>query len=157
MAQPVQKATFAAGCFWQVQAALSRLPGVLSTRAGYTGGTLPNPSYEAACTGDTGHAEAVEITFGALRISYEELLSVFFESHDSTTLNRQGPDIGTQYRSAIFCHDSRQAALPEEARAMLQRSGRFSSAIVTGIAMAGNFYQAEDYHQHFVERRGRKA
>ncbi len=146
------KATFGAGCFWGVEAAYRQIQGVLSTAVGYSGGTAPNPTYEQVCTGRTGHAEVVEVTFDPERVSYEELLEVFWENHDPTTPNRQGPDIGTQYRSAIFFHDADQEAA---ARASLEKAqARFRRPIVTQIEPASEFYVAEDYHQQYLEKRG---
>lgn len=146
------KATFGAGCFWGVEAAYRQIQGVLSTAVGYSGGTAANPTYEQVCTGRTGHAEVVEVTFDPQRVSYEELLEVFWENHDPTTLNRQGPDIGTQYRSAIFFHDAEQEAA---ARASLEKAqARFRRPIVTQMEPASDFYVAEDYHQQYLEKRG---
>jgi peptide-methionine (S)-S-oxide reductase len=147
-------ATFAAGCFWGVEADFQTLPGVVSTRVGYVGGHTENPTYEQVCSKNTGHAEAVEIMFDSNMITYEALLSVFWECHDPTTLNRQGPDIGSQYRSAIFTHSQAQwdtAILSKEEQ---NRSGRFSSPIVTEITAAPVFYPAEAYHQQYVQKRG---
>ncbi len=148
------KATFAAGCFWGVEEMFRRLPGVLSTRVGYTGGRMENPTYEDVCTDDTGHAEAVEIDYDPTKITYEQLLNVFWDNHDSTTLNRQGPDWGTQYRSAIFFHSPEQKASAEASKDALERSGRFRNRIVTEIVPAVTFYPAEDYHQQYLEKRG---
>jgi peptide-methionine (S)-S-oxide reductase len=148
------QATFAAGCFWGVEAAFRRVPGVLSTRAGYIGGSVPNPSYEEVCSHRTGHAEAVEVDYDAARVSYDELLKVFWEEHDPTQLNRQGPDVGDQYRSAIFVHDAEQEAAAQASKARLAQSGRFHRPIVTQIAPAPTFYPAEDYHQQYLEKQG---
>jgi peptide-methionine (S)-S-oxide reductase len=147
-------ATFAAGCFWGVEAAFRRVPGVLSTRAGYIGGSVPNPSYEQVCGHRTGHAEAVEVDYDPARVSYDELLTVFWEEHDPTQLNRQGPDVGDQYRSAIFVHDDEQEAAAQASKARLAQSDRFRRPIVTQIAAAPTFYPAEDYHQQYLEKRG---
>ncbi len=147
-------ATFAAGCFWGVEAAFRRVPGVLSTRAGYIGGSVPNPSYEQVCSHRTGHAEAVEVDYDPARVSYDELLKVFWEEHDPTQLNRQGPDVGDQYRSAIFVHDAEQEAAAQASKARLAQSGRFRRPIVTQITPAPTFYPAEDYHQQFLEKQG---
>lgn len=151
-----EKATFAAGCFWGVEASFRRVKGVTSTRVGYTGGTTPGPTYEDVCTGKTGHAEAVEVEFDPAAVSYGQLLEVFWNIHDPTTPNRQGPDRGTQYRSAVFYHGEAQRAAATESRDSLQASGRFGGArIVTELVPAGTFYQAEDYHQRYLEKRGR--
>ena len=149
-------ATFAAGCFWGVEAAFRRLDGVLSTAVGYTGGHTVDPSYQDVCSGQTGHAEAVRVTFDPVRISYEQLLDVFWAVHDPTQLNRQGPDIGTQYRSAVFTHGPEQ---DEAARASLSRQAETLGGrkIVTEIVPAEAFYMAEDYHQQYLEKRGRAA
>lgn len=151
-----ERATFAAGCFWGVEASFRRVKGVLSTRVGYTGGTTDHPTYAEVCTGRTGHAEAVEITYDPAVISYRELLDIFWSIHDPTELNRQGPDIGTNYRSAIFTHSGEQKRLAEESRDRLQASGRFGSRrIVTEIVPAGIFWPAEEYHQQYFEKQGR--
>ena len=148
------KATFAAGCFWGVEATFRQLPGVISTRVGYTGGKLTNPSYEDVCTDATGHAEAVEVDYDPAKLSYDKLLDVFWENHDPTQLNRQGPDWGTQYRSAIFFHDPQQEAAALASKEKLGKSGRYSKPIVTQIVPAVTFYPAEDYHQQYLEKRG---
>jgi peptide-methionine (S)-S-oxide reductase len=147
-----KKATFGAGCFWGVEAAFRMVQGVKSTSVGYLGGTTPNPTYEEVCTNGTGHAEVVEVIYDPDRVSYDDLLHVFWENHDPTTLNRQGPDVGTQYRSAIFFHDDDQqlAAL----RSKAQRQTQLSRPIVTEITPASEFYVAEDYHQQYLEKRG---
>ena len=149
-----KKATFGAGCFWGVEAAYRQLPGVLSTRVGYLGGSLENPTYRDVCSGRTGHAEVVEVTYDGDRLSYDDLLTVFWDNHNPTTLNRQGPDIGTQYRSAIFYHDEEQKALAEASKEEREHSGRYLTAIVTEITPASTFYEAEDYHQQYLEKRG---
>ena len=149
-----EKATFAAGCFWQVEAAFRQVRGVVQTQVGYTGGNLEHPSYEDVCRGSTGHAEAVEVIFDPTRVGYEELLEVFWTNHDPTTPNRQGPDVGTQYRSAIFVHDEAQAKAALASRERLEASGTFRRPIVTEITGASAFYPAEDYHQQYLERRG---
>lgn len=149
-----EKATFGAGCFWGVEAAFRQLPGVVDTSVGYLGGTLLNPSYRDVCTGKTGHAEVVQVTYDPQRTSYEQLLSLFWELHDPTTLNRQGPDVGTQYRSAVFYHSPQQAALANESKAQLEQAKRFRRPIVTEIAPASVFYPAEDYHQRYLEKQG---
>ena len=145
-------ATFAAGCFWGVEAAFRQIKGVKSTRVGYSNGNMKNPSYEDVCTDETGHAEAVEITFDPKKVKYEDLLKVFWQNHDPTQLNRQGPDVGTQYRSAIFYHNvkQKQAALNSIKEEQKKRKNR----IMTEIKKAAEFYQAEDYHQQYLEKRG---
>jgi peptide methionine sulfoxide reductase msrA/msrB len=151
-----QKATFAAGCFWGVESAFRDLigEGVISTRVGYTGGHFANPSYEDVCSDKTGHAESVEVTFDPKQMSYKKLLDTFSSIHDPTTPNRQGPDYGSQYRSAIFYHTPEQKKLAEESKRQLEASGRYKSKIVTEIAAAGVFYPAEEYHQRYFEKRG---
>ncbi len=151
----VEKATFAAGCFWGVEEAFRKLPGVSSTRVGYTGGWTDNPTYEGVCTGETGHAEAVEVTFDPSVITYHQLLNHFWEIHDPTTLNRQGWDVGTQYRSAIFVHNEKQRKEAEESRRQLETSGRYRDPIVTEIVEAKEFWPAEEYHQRFYQQRRR--
>jgi peptide-methionine (S)-S-oxide reductase len=148
------KATFAAGCFWGVEAMFRQLSGVTSTRVGYTGGNYANPTYHDVCTDRTGHAEAVEVDYDPAKLSYEELLNVFWENHDPTQLNRQGPDSGSQYRSAIFFHSPEQEAAAKVSKDALARSGRFSKPVVTQIVPATTFYEAEDYHQQYLEKRG---
>jgi peptide-methionine (S)-S-oxide reductase len=148
------KATFAAGCFWGVEEAFRQMKGVTSTTVGYTGGTTKNPSYKDVCSGATGHAEAVEVEFDPAQVSYRELLAAFFQNHNPTTLNSQGPDFGTQYRSAIFYHDAEQEAAAREAVAALEKSGVFKRPIVTQIQPAGPFYPAEEYHQQYLAKRG---
>jgi len=151
------KATFAAGCFWGVEEAFRQIKGVTSTTVGYTGGTLKNPTYEDVCRGRTGHAEAVEVDFDPAVVSYEQLLSVFWQSHDPTTVNRQGPDVGTQYRSAIFFHDAAQETSARGSKTVLEKMNVFKRPIVTEIAAATDFYRAEDYHQQYLEKRGAKS
>jgi peptide-methionine (S)-S-oxide reductase len=148
------KATFAAGCFWGVEDAFRQLKGVMGTAVGYTGGTKVNPSYKDVCTGTTGHAEAVEVEFNPNEISYLELLATFWKSHDPTTMNRQGPDVGTQYRSAIFFHDAEQEKEARDSKALLEKEGVFKRPIVTQILPASTFYRAEDYHQQYFEKQG---
>jgi len=150
----MEKGTFAAGCFWGVEEAFRQVKGVVSTAVGYTGGSFKDPTYKDVCSGKTGHAEAVEIEYDPSRVSYEELLSVFWENHDPTTLNRQGPDIGTQYRSAIFFHTPEQKAAAIASKENLQKSGRYKNPISTEITPASRFYRAEDYHQQYFEKRG---
>ena len=154
MSEKLEKATFAAGCFWGVEEAFRRVPGVVKTRVGYTGGHTPNPTYQEVCTGETGHAEAVEVTYDPRVVSYERLLEVFWSIHDPTSLNRQGWDVGTQYRSAIFYHTQEQAQVARSSRARLEASGKYKDPIVTEIVPAGPFYPAEEYHQGYYEKRG---
>lgn len=147
-----ETATFGAGCFWGVEAIFRRLAGVKSTQVGYMGGSVPNATYEQVCTDRTGHAEVLEVTFDPKVISYHDLLEVFWNNHNPTTLNRQGPDVGTQYRSAIFYHSPEQKKEAEESRAAAQT--RFPRPIVTEIAPAREFWRAEEYHQQYLEKRG---
>ncbi|MBU3759780.1 MAG: peptide-methionine (S)-S-oxide reductase MsrA [Candidatus Omnitrophica bacterium] len=149
-----QTAVFGAGCFWGVEETFRRLGGVLSTEAGYAGGAIENPSYEQVCSGHTGHAEAVRIVFDAERINYPELLSVFWRSHDPTTLNRQGPDVGDQYRSVIFFMTPEQEVLAKKSREIVERSGAWPRPIVTEITRFSNFFRAEEYHQQYLAKRG---
>ena len=149
-----QVATLAGGCFWCLEAVFDRLQGVQSVESGYTGGQGPNPSYEAVCEGTTGHAEAVRVTFDPSAVSYEELLEVFFAIHDPTQLNRQGNDVGTQYRSAIFFHDAEQERMARNVVARLAQDKVFSHPIVTQIVPAGPFYVAEQHHQEYYDRVG---
>ena len=146
------KATFGAGCFWHVEDLLGKTKGVKSTQVGYTGGQLVNPTYEEVCTDKTGHAEAVEVEYDPNEISYEELLDVFWNNHNPTTLNRQGPDMGIQYRSAIFYHDDEQKAIAEKSKQTLGKSGKFENPIVTEIVPAPLFYKAEEYHQKYFKK-----
>jgi peptide-methionine (S)-S-oxide reductase len=150
----MEKATFAAGCFWGVEASFRQLPGVVSTRVGYTGGTIERPTYRDVCTDRTGHAEAVEVTYDPARVSYNELLKVFWENHDPTTLNRQGPDVGTQYRSAIFYHNPEQEAAARASRQELERLRVYRRPVVTQIVPATEFWEAEEYHQQYLEKKG---
>ena len=151
-----ETATFAAGCFWGVEAAFRTVKGVLSTRVGYTGGTTEHPTYQEVCTGRTGHTEAVEIVFDPAMVTYRELLDLFWSIHDPTQLNRQGPDIGTNYRSAIFYHSPEQKREADESKERLLASGRFGSRrIVTEIVPAAVFWPAEEYHQQYFEKQGR--
>ena len=148
------KATFGAGCFWHVEDLLSKTKGVNSTAVGYIGGQLPDPTYEEVCTDKTGHAEAVEVEFNPDEISYEELLDVFWKNHNPTTLNRQGPDVGNQYRSAIFCHNSEQENTAKEVKEKLNPFAQktFGSDIVTEIKSSSKFYRAEEYHQKYFQK-----
>jgi peptide-methionine (S)-S-oxide reductase len=148
------KATFAAGCFWGVEDAFRQVKGVTSTAVGYTGGHTQDPTYTQVCGDGTGHAEAVDVEFDPAKVSYRELLAVFFQNHDPTQLNRQGPDYGSQYRSAIFFHDAQQEAEAQEAKAALEKAGIFKKPIVTQIVAAPQFYRAEDYHQQYFEKQG---
>jgi peptide-methionine (S)-S-oxide reductase len=150
-----KKATFGAGCFWGVEAAFRQVEGVTQTRVGYSGGTLENPSYEDVCSHTTGHAEVVEVTYDPERVAYEQLLDVFWGKHDPTQLNRQGWDVGDQYRSAIFFHDEDQHEAASRAKAREQ--ARWSAPIVTQVEPAQTFYEAEDYHQRYLEKQGRSS
>ncbi len=150
----MEKATFGAGCFWGVEAEFRQVKGVVSTAVGYEGGTSLNPSYRDVCSHKTGHAEVVEVDYDPSRVSYEELLKVFWENHDPTTLNRQGPDFGSQYRSVIFYHTPQQQAAAEASKEKLASNGRYRRSIVTQIVPASIFYRAEDYHQQYLEKRG---
>ena len=153
----MEKATFAAGCFWGVESAFRAIAGVASTRVGYIGGTLEKPTYKDVCTDRTGHAEAVEVSYDPTRVSYDELLNVFWKNHDPTTLNRQGPDVGTQYRSAIFYHGAGQESAARASKDRLEKSGAYKRPIVTEIIPASQFWQAEEYHQQYLEKRGMAA
>jgi len=148
------KATFGAGCFWHVEDLLSKTKGVKSTKVGYIGGQLPNPTYEEVCTDQTGHAEAVEIEYDPDEISFEELLNVFWNNHNPTTLNRQGPDVGIQYRSAIFYHNDEQKEIAEKSKQTLDTSKRYDNPAVTQIVPAPTFYNAEEYHQKYFKKHG---
>jgi peptide-methionine (S)-S-oxide reductase len=150
----MEKATFGAGCFWGVEAAFRQIKGVISTAVGYSGGSYEDPTYRDVCTGRTGHAEVVQVVYDPARVSYEDLLRVFWENHNPTTLNRQGPDVGTQYRSAIFYHNPEQEAAALASKASLESSGRYRNRIVTEVTPASDFYPAEDYHQQYLEKRG---
>lgn len=150
----MEKATFGAGCFWGVESAFRQVDGVVSTAVGYMGGTLKNPTYKDVCTGGTGHAEVVHVEYDPAKVSYEELLKVFWANHDPTTKNRQGPDIGTQYRSVIFFHTPQQEAAAKASKERLDREGVYRRPIVTEIVPAPEFYRAEDYHQQYLEKRG---
>jgi peptide-methionine (S)-S-oxide reductase len=148
-------ATFGAGCFWGVETAFSKQNGVVSTAVGYMGGTLKNPTYQDVCTGQTGHAEVVQVTYDPSKVSYDQLLAVFWSIHDPTQLNRQGPDIGTNYRSVIFYHDAEQGKLARKSKEVMETSGIFRfGKIMTAIMPAPEFYRAEEYHQHYHEKHG---
>ena len=151
------QATFAAGCFWGIEAAFRRVEGVTATQVGYTGGATDVPTNEQVCSGRTGHAEAVRVTFDPGLVGYAELLGVFYSIHDATQLNRQGADVGTQYRSAVFFHDAEQEATARELKAEQQASGRWGGEIVTEIVPAGAFHPAEDYHQQYLAKHGQDA
>ena len=150
----MEKATFGAGCFWGVEAAFRKQKGVKTTAAGYMGGQKENPTYEDVCTDKTGHAEVVQVEFDTAAVSYELLLDIFWKSHNPTQLNRQGPDIGTQYRSAVFYHTEAQKKAAEASKVALANSGKYKTPIVTEISPARTFYKAEDYHQQYLEKRG---
>lgn len=149
-----EKATFAAGCFWGVEEAFRQVPGVLATQVGYTGGHTPNPTYPQVCSDTTGHAEAVQIVFDPAQVSYEQLLEVFWNIHDPTQVNRQGPDIGSQYRSAIFYHSPEQEAAARASKLRLEQAGRLHRPIATEIVPAQQFWRAEEYHQQYFAKRG---
>ncbi len=150
----MELATFGAGCFWGVESAFRQIPGVIDVKVGYAGGTVDNPTYKQVCTDRTGHAEVTQVTFDPSVVSYDTLLDAFWNMHDPTTLNRQGPDVGTQYRSAIFFHSPEQEAAAKASVAKLTASGRFKRPIVTQIAPAPQFYPAEEYHQRYFEKQG---
>lgn len=150
----MEKATFGAGCFWHVEEAFRHLKGVTSTTVGYTGGTLKNPTYEDVCTDKTGHAEVVEITYHPEQISYTKLLNIFWDIHDPTTKNRQGPDVGTQYRSVIFYHTLEQKTLAETSKKKLEQLKKYNKKIMTEITKATTFYPAEEYHQQYLAKHG---
>jgi len=149
-----ETAMFAAGCFWHVEAVFTETPGVISTTVGYTGGTTENPTYKMVCTDKTGHAETVQVVFDPNRISYAQLLDVFWGLHDPTQLNRQGPDVGSQYRSVIFYYNEQQRQAALDSKAKLGASGKFSRLVVTQIVPAGDFYRAEEYHQQYYKKHG---
>jgi len=150
----MEKATFGAGCFWGVESFFREVPGVTDVASGYAGGQVENPTYRQVCTDTTGHAEVVEVTFDPAKVSYGRLAELFFKMHDPTQLNRQGPDVGTQYRSVIFVHSPEQARVAEEKRAEAQASGRYKRPVVTTIEAAKPFWRAEDYHQRYFEKNG---
>jgi peptide-methionine (S)-S-oxide reductase len=147
-------ATFAAGCFWGIEAGFRRVPGVLDAVSGYSGGHTVNPTYKDVCSDETGHAEVVQVTFDPGKVSYESLLDTFWQMHDPTQVNRQGPDYGSQYRSAIFFHSPEQEAVAKKSKATLEARGKFRRPIATEITPAGPFYRAEEYHQRYLEKRG---
>ncbi|MDE2181359.1 MAG: peptide-methionine (S)-S-oxide reductase MsrA [candidate division NC10 bacterium] len=149
----MKKVTFGAGCFWGVEAAFRRLPGVIATAVGYMGGSFENPTYHDVCSGTTGHAEVVEVEYDPSQVAYDELLALFWSIHDPTTLNRQGPDCGAQYRSVIFFHDADQQAAALASKRKLELSGKHQQPIVTEITPASTFYRAEEYHQQYLEKR----
>jgi len=150
----MQKATFGAGCFWGVEEAFRKILGVIETKVGYMGGSLDNPTYEDVCTDKTGHAEVVQVLYDENKVSYNELLDLFWNIHDPTQKNRQGPDIVTQYRSVIFYHNENQRKIAEKAKQELQSSNKFRRPISTEIKKAETFYPAEQYHQHYLEKQG---
>ena len=150
----MEKATFGAGCFWGIEHAFRKVAGVIEAPVGYAGGTTPDPTYEQVCSGQTGHAEVVEVEFDPAMVSYEELLEVFWTIHDPTTLNRQGSDIGTQYRSAIYFHSAKQEQAAKDSIAALENGDRFRNPIVTELAPIDTFYMGEDYHQHYFKKQG---
>lgn len=149
-----ERATFGAGCFWGVEVAFRNTEGVVDAAVGYAGGSLANPTYEDVCSGTTGHAEVVEVEYDPSQVSYDQLLDVFWDNHNPTQLNRQGPDVGTQYRSAIFYHTPEQKAAAEVSRTRLDESGRYGKPAATVIEPASTFYRAEEYHQRYLEKRG---
>lgn len=153
----METATFGAGCFWGVQASFDQIPGVLSSRVGYAGGKRPNPTYEQVCSDATGHAEVVELVFDPQIVHYDDLLRMFFDLHDPTQLNRQGPDVGSQYRSVIFYHDEKQQQTALCVMAEENSSGRHRGPIVTALEPASPFWPAEDYHQKYLAKRGRSS
>ncbi|MBI2660522.1 peptide-methionine (S)-S-oxide reductase MsrA [Candidatus Woesearchaeota archaeon] len=149
-----ETATFAAGCFWGVEETFRKTKGVIRTMVGYTGGKMKNPTYEDVCSDETGHAEAVQIEFDPKKVSYEKLLGIFWQNHDSTQLNRQGPDVGSQYRSAIFYHNEKQRKAAIKSKEVLGKSGKYSKPVATEIVPASDFYKAEEYHQKYIEKKG---
>ena len=150
----LEKATFGAGCFWGVEATFRQTPGVWRTLVGYSGGHTQNPTYKEVCSDATGHAEVVQVEYDPTKVKYEDLLQIFWENHNPTTLNRQGPDVGTQYRSAIFYHSDEQRRIAEASKQELSQSGKWKNPIVTEVAQAKPFYEAEEYHQQYLEKRG---
>ncbi len=156
-AMQTEKATFAAGCFWGVEAAFRSIDGVIDAQSGYTGGHTENPTYKEVCSDTTGHAESVEVTFNPAKVSYERLLEAFWKMHDPTQVNRQGPDVGSQYRSAIFYHSPEQQAAAEASKAALNQDAKFKKPVATEIVPVAPFYRAEEYHQRYFEKTGRPA
>ena len=152
----MKKATFGAGCFWGVEHTFQKLDGVETTQVGYAGGRTENPTYKDVCYTDTGHVEVVEVTYDPGRVSYEELLNVFWSNHDPTQVNRQGPDVGEQYRSVVFAHDEEQKELAAKTKEELNKSGQFQRPVATGIEDAPEFYRAEEYHQRYYDKMGVK-
>lgn len=150
----IKKATFAAGCFWGVESTFQKIRGVLETEVGYMGGHTESPSYREVCTDRTGHAEVVQVTFDDQKVTYDKLLDFFWKAHDPTQKNRQGPDVGTQYRSAIFYHDDEQRILAEESKARLEESKKYPRPIATNLEKAGTFWRAEEYHQMYLKKKG---
>jgi peptide-methionine (S)-S-oxide reductase len=149
-----ETAMFGAGCFWGVEAAFQRVPGVLDTAVGYSGGEMANPTYKDVCTDETGHAEVVQVAYDPAKVTYQQLLDVFWQAHDPTQVNRQGPDFGSQYRSAIFFHSAEQEAVAKKSRDALDASGKLKRPIATEIIPASTFYRAEEYHQKYLQKRG---
>ena len=147
-------AVFGAGCFWGVESAFRAVEGVVDVAVGYAGGTVPKPSYRTVCSGKTGHAEVVQVEYDPARVSFDQLIDVFWQNHDPTTLNRQGPDVGTQYRSIIFYSDEHERKAAEESKRRLDESGKLRRPVVTQIVPAAEFYRAEEYHQRYYERMG---
>jgi len=147
-------ATFGAGCFWGIEANFRKIPGVIEAESGYSGGHMDKPTYKDVCTDETGHAEVVQVTFDPAKVSYDKLLEAFWQMHDSTQVNRQGPDFGSQYRSVIFFHSPEQAAAAKKSKAALEASGKLRRPVATEITAAGPFWRAEEYHQRYLEKRG---
>ena len=152
MDQKIKRATFGAGCFWGVEKIYTKIPGVVSTAVGYMGGATENPTYQQVCANNTGHAEVVQVTYDPAKVSYEELLTTFWEWHDPTTMNRQGPDVGSQYRSVIFYYDDEQAKTARRSKEILEQTKVYARPIVTQIVPAAHFYTAEEYHQHYLQK-----
>jgi peptide-methionine (S)-S-oxide reductase len=150
-------ATFGAGCFWGVEAVFRRVPGVIEAISGYSGGHTESPTYKDVCTDQTGHAEVVQVTFDPTKVSYEQLLDAFWKMHDPTQVNRQGPDFGIQYRTAIFCHTPEQQAKAQKSKEALEASGKLRRPVATEITAAGPFWRAEEYHQRYLEKRGQES